>query len=84
MTTTTPYDVTYLVVVADGVALYPALDLDGERQVSVDVVDKRLKRARHQPELLREIAPEDSRLDRVVGNTTASQHHGNHHSNNAH
>lgn len=52
----------YLVVVAYGVTLHPALHLDGERQVSVDVVNQGLEGARHQPELLREVASKNARL----------------------
>ena len=53
----------YLVVVADGVTLHPALHLDGERQVSVDVVNQRLEGAWHQPELLRKVASKNARLE---------------------
>lgn len=62
----------YLVVVAHGVALHAALHLDGERQIPVDIVDQRLKGARHQPKLLREVAAENAGLRKKGENTKNS------------
>ena len=52
----------YLIVVADGVSLNTVLHLDGKREIPVHVVDQGLQGAGHEPELLREVAAEHTRL----------------------